>query len=78
MYCETCNRYLKQMTKKMMFYHKLYHTQDCFTCDVCSLSFYSEALLNFHIVKTHWDLFQLKEEKLGYEDSAEAKNPKTY
>jgi hypothetical protein len=50
--CETCNHYLRNITKKMFYYHQQYHIKNCFTCDTCKLVFNSESLLNFHILKT--------------------------
>ena len=60
-FCVTCDQDLKNMTKKMLFYHNKYHTQDGFTCDYCKLSFYSEALQNFHIIKDHEKIIQQKQ-----------------
>ena len=52
-FCESCNSYLKNMTKKKFYYHQQYHTGQCFSCEHCKSFFDSEALLNFHILKKH-------------------------
>ena len=52
-FCDTCNHYLRNITKKMFYYHQQYHIKNCFTCDTCKLIFDSESLLNFHILKNH-------------------------
>ena len=54
MYCESCKLHLKDLTKKMAFYHKLYHTRDSFKCNFCNHVFYSEDLLYFHLLKCHF------------------------
>ena len=65
-FCEACSNYLENMTKKMYYYHQLYHKMHIFSCDICRLYFDTESLLNFHIVKNHQHVIENMHFKIQY------------
>ena len=58
MYCDSCKLHLKDVTKKMAYYHKLYHSRDSFRCNLCNHVFYSQDILYFHLMKSHVQIFK--------------------
>ena len=52
-YCEFCDQYLKDFSKKQIFHHTNYHEHSNFECKVCEHVFESVALLEFHRKKKH-------------------------
>ena len=52
-YCDICDQYLKDFTKKQIFHHTQYHVHNHFKCKKCEHLFESVELLAFHRKKMH-------------------------
>ena len=52
-YCDFCDQYLKDFSKKQMFNHTQYHEHSHVKCKECEHVFESVALLEFHRKKHH-------------------------
>ena len=52
-YCDICDQYLKDFTKKQIFHHTQYHVHNHMKCQDCKQMFEAAELLDFHKKKMH-------------------------
>ena len=60
LYCNECEQYLEDFTKKKIFHHNEYHKQCNFQCKLCEQTFQSEDIMALHTRRAH-ELDQEKE-----------------